>query len=74
MDGTSNSMPVYSNVAETRARKAGRSGYGRPKTAKARRAIALDEATIAVLRAHRRAQAEDLTGRGADAMDVPPSV
>jgi integrase len=47
------------NVAQTRVKGGGTVGYGRPKTAKGRRAIALDEATVAMLKAHRKTQARE---------------
>ena len=45
------------SVQQTRIRGADGLTYGSPKTAKGRRRIALDAATVASLRAHKRAQA-----------------
>jgi integrase len=42
----------------------GRSEIGAPKTRKGARLVPLDPATVAVLRAHREAQARELTGLG----------
>lgn len=47
------------SVQQTRIRGADGLAYGTPKTAKGRRRIALDAATVAALRGHRRAQAAE---------------
>jgi integrase len=47
------------SVQQTRIRGWSGLTYGAPKTAKGRRRIALDRATVAALRAHRRAQAAE---------------
>jgi integrase len=47
------------SVQQTRIRGAEGLAYGSPKTAKGRRRIALDAATVVALRAHRRAQAAE---------------
>jgi integrase len=47
------------SVQQTRIRGAEGLVYGSPKTAKGRRRIALDAATVVALRAHRRAQAAE---------------
>lgn len=57
-------------IVQQRVRGADGLGFGPPKTAKARRSVALDPATVAALRAHRRRQAEDRLAFGPGYQDA----